>query len=167
MKLMLVRHGDAASGAAYADDALRPLTEKGRTNQTIVARCLKVLGEEPDLILSSPRLRARQTAEIVADVMGLRVQTLETLDGGYPVEDLCARLAGYPQAMTIMCVGHEPDMSLWTGGLICQRIATVPAVQFRKSAVLGLEFDGPVEPGNARLLYYWRAADFKRLGCGE
>src|SRR6266545_5628200 len=68
MKLYLIRHSNAVDPGTpeYEDDSQRPLTEKGRDKARKIASALKELGAEPNLILSSPYVRAAQTAEIVA-----------------------------------------------------------------------------------------------------
>jgi broad specificity phosphatase PhoE len=72
MKLYLVRHAIAEDSAGYEDDSLRPLTEKGRERMKRIAAALMEIGVQPDLIVSSPYLRASQTASILAKALKYR-----------------------------------------------------------------------------------------------
>ncbi|MDL2264694.1 histidine phosphatase family protein, partial [Synergistaceae bacterium OttesenSCG-928-I11] len=69
MKLCLMRHGDAVGGF---DDAARPLSAQGLLEAENAGRFLARIREVPDVICHSPLLRSRQTAEVVARVLGLR-----------------------------------------------------------------------------------------------
>ena len=71
MKIYLIRHSNAIDPGTpgYEDDSLRPLTEKGHDKMKTIASALKELDVQPDLIVSSPYIRARQTAEILAKVL--------------------------------------------------------------------------------------------------
>jgi len=72
MQLLLIRHADAGTRdpTLWADDRQRPLTEKGRRGHRRVAKRLKRRGLAPSVVLSSPWLRAWQTAQITTDVAG-------------------------------------------------------------------------------------------------
>ncbi len=161
MELILVRHADAVSGAAFADDAMRPLTDKGVQIQKQVARALQAFGMSVDRVLASPRERAQQTAWLTAESLQREVETLDVLDGGYPVTALCKALSGYDADSTIMCVGHEPDMSSWASELLSDNGSCF--IKFRKSAVMGIGFSGQPQPAAGQLLYFYRAADLKAL----
>jgi phosphohistidine phosphatase len=78
VKLYLVRHAIAVPHftVGYEDDSQRPLTDKGRAKMRDITRGLKVLGVAPQIILSSPYVRARQTAEILRE--GWRCRTLSS-----------------------------------------------------------------------------------------
>jgi phosphohistidine phosphatase len=104
MRLFLVRHAEAAPGEP---DELRPLTAAGRA----VARDLgeRLAPEQPDAVLSSPLLRARETAEQIARVAGLSPETDERLAPGATAEDVQAAIAG--RGDTVIAVGHQPDCS--------------------------------------------------------
>jgi len=161
MELILIRHADAASGAAFADDSMRPLTEKGIQIQRRVAAALHAMGMSPDTVLASPRERAQQTAWLTAEALDRDVDTLDVLDGGYRLAALCEALLHYDELSTVMCVGHEPDMSSWASSLLCN--ASSYFVKFKKSAVMGIGFSGHPQPGRGQLLYFYRAADLKSL----
>jgi phosphohistidine phosphatase len=104
MRLFLVRHAEAAPGEP---DELRPLTAAGRA----VARQLgeRLAGEHPDAIVSSPLLRARETAEQIARAAGLTPETDERLAPGATVETLKAAVTN--RGETVVAIGHQPDCS--------------------------------------------------------
>jgi phosphohistidine phosphatase len=114
MDLFLLRHAIAEQRdpTKYPDDALRPLTEKGIKRMRRVAEGLLAAGLTFDVIYTSPYTRARQTADIVADVFGLRKALRETdtlaVDGD--AEELIAELNKL-DAASILLVGHEPYLS--------------------------------------------------------
>jgi phosphohistidine phosphatase SixA len=104
MRLFLVRHAEAAPGEP---DELRPLTPAGRA----VARDLgeRLATEHLDAVVSSPLLRARETAEQIARAAGLTPEADERLAPGATAEDLKAAVAG--RGDTVVAVGHQPDCS--------------------------------------------------------
>ena len=159
MELVFIRHADAESGASYADDSLRGLTAKGRQVHEQVSRELQNKGLSPDVILCSPRLRAEQTAWITASVLPGEVPVIEIpeLDGGYDIDRLLNRLEAYLDCSSIVCVGHEPDMTFWTNRLLGDDQREVSG--FSKSGVAALEFDQVLEPGFGELKYAYTADD--------
>lgn len=159
MEIIFIRHADAESGASYADDSMRALTSKGRQVQEQVAKELLKHGYAPDVILHSPRLRAEQTAWITAQVLPSDVPVLETpeLDGGYSLADLLKRLESYVDCQSICCVGHEPDMTFWTNGLLNKEIS--PVSGFSKSGVASIQFEGIPRAGDGDVNYIFSAND--------
>lgn len=102
--IWLLRHGDAAEGSP---DAERPLTERGRDQARAAGAALAALGVELDACLASPRVRARDTAELACQALGVEVRTEEALSGGsFDAEELASG-AG----QNVLLVGHEPDFS--------------------------------------------------------
>ncbi len=159
MELILLRHADTESGASFADDSLRPLTSRGRQVQEQVARELHRRGFNPDVILSSPRLRAEQTAWITAQVLPGDVTVVEVpeLDGGYAVEDLLKRLQNYLDCQRLCCTGHEPDVTFWTNALLATDQMQVPG--FSKSGVASIQFEREPVVHSGRLNYFYTADD--------
>jgi|SRR6516165_5680273 phosphohistidine phosphatase len=114
-ELCLMRHGMAVmrtSGAAL-DDAKRPLTAAGRARMKEIARALRRSGFVPDWIITSPLLRAVQTAEVVTKALGLeeRPDICDGLAPGGSPEALLALLGKRPERRRVLAVGHEPDLS--------------------------------------------------------
>jgi phosphohistidine phosphatase len=106
MHLILVRHAKAADGAP---DELRPLTSEGRAQARRLAEQLHTDEVRPDAIVTSPLLRARQTAEIIAEALGADVLQDERLSPGATAEDVTAAVSG--RGETVVAVGHQPDCS--------------------------------------------------------
>jgi phosphohistidine phosphatase SixA len=104
VRLFLVRHAEAASGEP---DELRPLTDTGRA----AARALgaELARHRPDAVLSSPLLRARETADAIARAAGITGEPDERLAPGATVDDLREAVTG--RGETVVAVGHQPDCS--------------------------------------------------------
>jgi phosphohistidine phosphatase len=103
--IWLLRHGDAEDGEGKPD-AERDLTEKGERQSRRAGQALKALGVELDVCLTSPKVRARRTAELACEALGAKVEEDERLSGGDfdPLELAAGR-------GEVMLVGHEPDFS--------------------------------------------------------
>jgi len=121
MKLYFLRHGIAADRDEWSgDDAERPLTAQGRKCMEHEAKALAHLGIEPDRIVTSPLRRAKETAEIVAERLGLddRLAEDQRLAEGFDVNALAEMLRTYGDVDCLLLVGHEPDFSHTIGRLI-------------------------------------------------
>ena len=125
--LWLLRHGDAAEGSP---DAERPLTDKGREQARAAGAALKALGVEIDACLTSPRVRAADTARIACEQLGDVEPELEPkLTGGpFDAEALAAGLGD-----EVLLVGHDPDFSMAVHSL------TGAQVRLRKGGLAGIE----------------------------
>jgi phosphohistidine phosphatase len=147
MKLYMMRHGPAEEDAASGHDADRALTTAGRERVIHVAKALIAAGEGPREVLTSPLVRAVQTAEIVAIVThaaNLRVRR-EVAPGGDG-----ARLAHFLASggqKRVMLVGHEPDLSELLSALVGVPLAR----PFDKAMVTGLHLSR--DSGEARLRF--------------
>ena len=113
MKVYFLRHGKADRSQWDGDDDARPLTAEGEEAMRREAEALRALGLAPDLIVTSPLARARKTAELAAEGLGLagRVVVDDRLAPGFDVRRLEQVLAERGPAGEIMVVGHEPDFS--------------------------------------------------------
>lgn len=116
MELYLLRHGIAVERgtAGYHQDSQRPLTAKGRRRMERISRGMKKSGLSFDLVLSSPFVRARQTAEIVARAFKAtrRLKFSEHLAPDGEPEDLLHDLTRlYQRPKSVLLVGHEPYLS--------------------------------------------------------
>jgi phosphohistidine phosphatase len=121
IELYFLRHGPAGSKEAWTgEDAARPLTERGREVTASVARRLAETGLELDVIVTSPYVRARQTAEIALAALhvGSALETDDLLMPGFGPAELRNILRRHPDAHRIMLVGHEGDFSSVVGQLI-------------------------------------------------
>jgi phosphohistidine phosphatase len=102
--IWLLRHGDAEADAA--DDASRPLTEKGVEQAEAAGRALATLGVRIDAVLTSPKVRAADTARIACTHLGVEAEASDALRGGdFDPEELAAGRGD------VLLVGHEPDFS--------------------------------------------------------
>jgi phosphohistidine phosphatase len=116
MRLYLLRHAIAAERDSdkYPDDALRPLTPAGRKKMIKIADALCKMGFQVDLVLSSPFLRARQTAEVARKSLGLKKDRLLLIDALAPSGDpgqLIEEIQAKYMVDNLLLVGHEPDLS--------------------------------------------------------
>jgi phosphohistidine phosphatase len=118
VELYLLRHADAGDPQAWkGDDAERPLSGKGRKQARRTGRWLAELGRKPDVILTSPKARALQTATIVAASLGLKPKVDKRLGGPLDHEILQDLLAAADDARRVMLVGHDPDFSSMASSL--------------------------------------------------
>ena len=111
MELLLLRHAEAAS--AGPKDELRPLTDVGRRNAELVGRGLVRLDLVPELVLFSPVLRARQTADALVGGFGGQRPGLEERSGlgpGATPAEVMKLLQGVGDRRRVLLVGHQPDM---------------------------------------------------------
>src|SRR6266480_3217153 len=104
MRLFLVRHAEAAAGDP---DELRPLTPGGRDTARHIGT--RLAAEQPDAVVSSPLLRARETAAAIADAAGLEAEADERLAPGATPDDVRSAAAG--RGETVVAVAHQPDCS--------------------------------------------------------
>jgi len=102
--IYLLRHGDAEEGTG--DDDARRLTPKGERQSKAVGQALAALGAEIDTCLTSPKLRALDTARLACEALGLEPEIAEELGGG-PFDSLALTRG---RGDTLL-VGHEPDFS--------------------------------------------------------
>jgi phosphohistidine phosphatase len=149
MRVTLIRHGEAGDDAP--SDEQRALTEKGRADVRRVGRALARRGVRFDVVVSSPLVRAVQTAEILVAAMGerVRVTVSDSLVPEGPPAAAVALLRALAQAKTIALVAHEPILSRLAGELL----GVAKLAPLRKAEALRLRLpDGPERPGVLR----WR-----------
>ena len=144
--LYLLRHAHAGDPERWSgDDALRPLSEKGRRQSERVGRLLAAMDESPDVVVTSPRVRAEETARIVAEVLGVPLIVDRRLAGALyaeEAEDISTDAGGERPCL----VGHDPDFSSLLGELL--GVAVVP---MRKGALARVDFDGRIRSGRGVL----------------
>jgi phosphohistidine phosphatase len=117
MRLFIIRHAIAVDRSPDIQDDARPLTDEGKKRFRLAARGLARLFPKPDLLLTSPLLRARQTARIAGKAWGLP-QTEEAALGGGSVAELETALRRIPARAAVALVGHEPQVSEFLAHLI-------------------------------------------------
>ncbi|WKZ37683.1 MAG: phosphohistidine phosphatase SixA [Anaerolineales bacterium] len=141
MELYLIRHAIAEDEAPSGDDSQRALTEKGAKKMRQIAKALRTLGAKFDLILSSPYVRAKETAEILADVFKIK-KKLEFSDHLAPMADpnpLIAEINEKYSVDSIALVGHEPYLSRLVSMLVAEGAAV--DITFKKGGVCRLSTD--------------------------
>ena len=122
MNLYIIRHAIAVDEATsdYESDSERPLTDKGRKKMRQIAKALRYLGVEFNLILSSPYIRACETAEILADVFKMKNKIVfsdNLIPLGNP-ELLIGEINEKHTVDSLAIVGHEPHLSALVGLLV-------------------------------------------------
>jgi phosphohistidine phosphatase len=152
MKLLLVRHAVAVPrGTRGVSDDDRPLTDEGAASFRVAARGLARIAHRPDTVLTSPRPRARATAEIVASAFKRTAPTVDTALANGSVDRLVTALGTHPRAATIALVGHEPLL----GALLARLLGAAEGerlVSRKGGAVLVDLPDGPAAAG--RLIWF-------------
>ncbi len=151
MLLYLVRHAKAVERAFDIPENNRFLTPDGRERFRDATQKLRKKGMEPEIIVTSPLVRAVQTAEILAEGLSFRGQLPvdETLAPGFDLEGLSRLLSRHPGVKSMACVGHEPDLSE-LGNRLLQSPGTI---SLRKGAVLALEW--PPEAPTEKATFLW------------
>jgi len=155
MKLFIVRHAAAIERTAEVPEEQRYLTPKGRDFMRTTARTMLKKGLEPGLILTSPLIRAVQSADILAETLSYNVPVVVTdqLSPGFDLGALQRLLAEFPQADQLVIVGHEPDLSTVVSALL----ALKGGFDFKKGSAFKLILDAK----------FTKPATFKWLVVGK
>lgn len=155
MDLLVVRHAIAfeRDRRRWSDDARRPLSPEGMRRSRRAAAGIKRITRPPDLVLTSPLLRARQTADILTDV------------AAWPKAILCNELVPSvsPQAVLkvlqsrqeklVAVIGHEPHLSRFVSACLVGDDHSL-AIEIRKNGVVFLSFQAAPQAGNASLKWF-------------
>jgi phosphohistidine phosphatase len=140
MQLILLRHGKAEDSSVGGDFA-RELKEKGHEQARHAARILAAADLLPDLVLSSPVIRAKQTANTFTAAAGMPGPIfLDWLACGMSPETALAELGHFPEFGRIMIVGHEPDFSQLLGRCLG---TTADCFELRKGSLTCIELRPP------------------------
>jgi phosphohistidine phosphatase len=146
LELYLLRHAHAGDASEWlGDDDLRPLSSRGRRQSRELAEFLARLAFSPDLLMSSPRVRARQTADILAGEIGVAVSIDDRLAGPLDLDDLGVILDDLGGRRVVL-VGHDPDFSELAAGLV-----GAGRLPMRKGAMARIDVELPVGPGSGTL----------------
>ncbi len=112
LELLLVRHADAGDPETWpGPDAARPLSGKGRKQAERLARFLREIRLEPDALISSPKIRAAETAAIIGDALRVDIQIDDRLAEGFGLPELDAVVRDHRPLRRPILVGHDPDFS--------------------------------------------------------
>jgi phosphohistidine phosphatase len=166
MVVYVVRHAEAVEGSDSLQDGWRYLTEKGRTTAEKIASAIVKLGPKPRLTITSPLMRAVQTAEIAATKACRKnvVVASHLLLPDADVSELAVYVRECGDAKRIMLVGHEPQL----GALVATLLGRPDVeISLRKGSCVALELDGDRQDKPATFLWYLtpgkkRNTSFKR-----
>lgn len=142
MELLLVRHGQAEDFPQWGGDAGRALTEKGHEQAKKVGLFLKKNDLRPDLVLCSPLVRARETAENLCVAAEIDPPIVESwLACGMSPELAMTELAAYEKSCArVLVVGHEPDFSTLAAAIL---EASCGSVEMKKASLIHLRCRPP------------------------
>jgi len=148
--LIAIRHAEPEPSGGYAEDSLRPLAEKGKAVQHTMSRRLKREGLAPSKVVTSPFLRAQQTAEILASTFDIPLETSDALATKFNGETL---LNAIPRDTTTIFVGHAPTLAFFVN-MLCGSEALTFGLS--KSGTAVVTFDDDVAFGAGRLQSYFK-----------
>ena len=154
-QLWLLRHGDAEPHEARPDPERR-LTPRGESQATAAGRALSALGVEFATALTSPRVRAADTARLASESLGVQPTVHEPLSGGFDADDARAVMSGEDPDARVLLVGHEPDFSQVVQDLTGAR------VDLKKGGVAAVRLDG----SHGELIALLRPRDLEALSAG-
>ncbi|HEX2768322.1 MAG TPA: histidine phosphatase family protein [Geobacteraceae bacterium] len=139
MKLLVVRHAAAVERSPDISEVTRYLTPEGRALFRKTARTMLKNGVEPGLILTSPLLRAVQTADILAETLAYSgpFMVRDELKPGFDMQALEKLLDDYRSVDEMVLVGHEPDLST----IVSFLISRPGGFNFKKGAAVKLKID--------------------------
>ena len=142
MEVYLIRHGIAAERGTYSQDEERPLIEKGVKKTKLVAQKLADVGLKFDLILTSPLVRAYQTADILQQTgLGSKIETFKPLAPNGNIQEwlewLKQQFSSPNSDHKLAIVGHQPDLGNWAEMLVWGSIKE--QIILKKAGVIGLE----------------------------
>lgn len=166
MNIFLLRHGLAGQHGdpKFKDDSLRPLTAEGREKMHRVALGMQTLGLKFDAVISSPYLRAKQTAEIVTRASKLKNKGIYLTDNLLPpssIKELLQEVhSHFPKSENILLVGHEPHLTEMISSLLGSDKPLM--IDFKKGGLCCLSIEGPLDRLNAVL--NWLLTP-KQLAC--
>jgi len=140
MDIYFIRHGIAADPSEYEYDRDRPLTDKGREKTARIAQKIREIGVKFDLILTSPLLRAKQTAQILLEVgLSNLVEEFIPLSPDGSIQEflhLWTELNYTKTEDAIALVGHQPDLTDWAEQLIWGEVRE--KLILKKAGIIGL-----------------------------
>ncbi|PYR91132.1 MAG: phosphohistidine phosphatase SixA [Acidobacteria bacterium] len=140
LELYLVRHGVAEDrGEDWPDDSKRPLTSSGITKLRKEARGLVALGVTFDQIITSPLVRTRQTADVIAEILKSKppVAASDALAPAGTPAAVIQEIGRHARKERIALVGHEPNL----GELAAQLIGAKAPLEFKKGGVCRIDFE--------------------------
>lgn len=169
MKILIVRHAIALEREEWAklskDDRERPLTEEGAKKMKRIAKGIKkILNDEPTVVVSSPLLRAKQTAELLLNEMPTTnyVET-ETLSPDQEPETFVNFIRSFatPATKVVACVGHEPHLNQLISWLVCKSRKGIG--EMKKGGACFIEFEDEVGAGKGKLVWLLTSRQLREI----
>jgi len=161
-ELYLVRHAIAAArGPEWPDDALRPLTDSGISKFKKVVEGLAAMDLVVNEVLTSPLVRARQTADLLASGLPDHppVKVLEALTPEHAPARVFEAVARVARGRRVALVGHEPGL----GELAALLIGARRTIPFKKGGVCRIDVETPVAPRSGTLVWFATPRILRRL----
>jgi phosphohistidine phosphatase len=162
-ELYLIRHGIAAErGPQYPDDSKRPLTAQGVSRLRRATDGLIQLDVQLDVVLTSPLVRAKQTADVIAGALPGRpnVVTTDSLAPGGSHASIIDELAKHSRRTRIALVGHEPDL----GELAARLIGAKKPIELKKGSVCRIDVQSLPPAGSGRLRWLITPRMLRKIG---
>ena len=168
MRILLFRHGPAGERdpLRWPDDRRRPLTPKGVSRTRAASRGLVTLEPSIRLVLTSPLVRAMQTAELLAAECerDAAPEALDALRPGASWHDVLARLESAPPDSTVALVGHEPDLGKLAGVMLFGAPAALP---LKKAGACLIDFEARPDLGTGTLRWFLTPRMLRQMARGR
>ena len=162
MLVVLIRHGEAEDHNT-GGDAARELTARGRDELKEVSGGLRQIVPKFDRMASSPLIRARQTAEIIAERFNyVKIETLDSLAPEGEISKTINWLFAQPLNSAICLAGHEPSISALAATLLSG--APRPFIIFNKGSACAIEFADLPKAGKGQLSWFMPPGISKKIG---
>jgi len=156
MHIHVCRHAEAESQSVTGLDVDRPLTREGRLQARYLAGHLSgtQAGQQPRRVLASPAVRTQQTAQAIADELGLLITTLDDLLPACPAGAAIAAIANHTNSGPVLLVGHNPTVTAMVSILLHGPSAGVcmPGPTLRTGQMATIDVDEDITPGECRLV---------------
>jgi len=162
-ELYLIRHGIAEQrGDAWPDDTKRPLTDEGIDRLRKSGRALERLGVSFDVVLTSPLVRTRQTADVLSEELKAHppIATADALAPAGSSASVIQEITRYARKARVALVGHEPNL----GELAAQLIGARTPLEFKKGGICRIDFDMLPPKGGGILRWFLTPKMLRRLG---
>ena len=152
-QLWLLRHGEAEPHAARPDDE-RELTDRGRAQARAAGAALAALKVEVHLAFTSPKVRARDTALLACEALGVEPVEHKPLAADFDADEALTLMAAAGADQRVLVVGHDPDLSQVVHDLGGGRI------DMKKGGIAALRLDG----ARGELIALLRPREIDRIG---
>ncbi len=163
MLVYILRHAIAVERgtAGYPNDD-RPLTEDGKDKMARAAKGIAELVDDVDVILTSPLIRAHDTARIVARVLGAeqKLEVCKELMPGSSIKNLLSYLSKFKGLHSIMVVGHQPDLGYLASALLG---SDESIIEFKKGALSAIEVSTLPPRSKGKLIWHLQPKHLRAL----